>query len=57
MGSVGTEVSGGGVALLPSDTSQNVELTRQFELDTGISVHDVAKKGLVKKTDCRTARL
>lgn len=38
MGSVGKEVSGGGLALLPSDTSQNVELTRQFTFDTGIDV-------------------
>ena len=38
MGSVGAEVSGGGLALLPTDTSQNVELTRQFTFDTGITV-------------------
>ena len=38
MGSVGAEVSGGGLALLPTDTSQNVELTRQFTFDTGIQV-------------------
>ena len=38
MGSVGKEVSGGGLALMPSDTSQNVELTRQFMFDTGINV-------------------
>lgn len=39
MGSVGKEVNAtSGVALLPSDTSQNVELTRQFTFDTGINV-------------------
>ena len=38
MGSVGKEVSGNGLALLPSDTSENVELTRQFTFDTGIDV-------------------
>lgn len=52
MGSVGTEVSGGGVALLPSDTSQNVELTRQFELDTGVSV----PRKIIMSTDGETLK-
>ena len=52
MGSVGTEVSGGGLALLPSDTSQNVELTRQFEFDTGLNVD----RKLIMSTDGETLK-
>lgn len=38
MGSVGYEVAGGGLALLPTDTSQNAEMTRKFMADTGLDV-------------------
>lgn len=38
MGSVGNEVQGNGLALMPMDTSKNVELTRKFTFETGIQV-------------------
>lgn len=50
MGSVGKEVSGGGLALRPVDTSRNVDLTTQFEFETGISV----SKKVMMSTDGQT---
>ena len=50
MGSVGKEISGNGLALRPVDTSRNVDLTTQFEFETGISV----SKKIVMSTDGQT---